>query len=52
MAASNKEVVNAFQIFEKRLILYIFYEKPEEKMVVNTVHYYLTKSPFFFVTYY
>ena len=27
MAASNKEVVYAFQIFEKRLVLYIFYEK-------------------------
>ena len=27
MTASNKKVVHAFQIFEKILVLYIFYEK-------------------------
>ena len=31
MAASNKKIVYAFQIFEKRLALYIFYEKPLKK---------------------
>ena len=36
MAASNKEVVYAFQIFEKRLFC-IYFMKNQEKMVVNTL---------------
>ena len=36
MASSNEKVVYAFQIFEKRLVLYIFNKKPEKKMFANT----------------
>ena len=36
MAASNKKVVYAFQIFVKRLLMYTFYEKSKKKMVINT----------------
>ena len=36
MAASNKKVVYAFQIFVKRLVMYTFYEKSKKKMVINT----------------
>ena len=36
MAASNKKVVYAYQIFVKRLVMYAFYEKSKKKMVINT----------------
>ena len=31
MAASNKKVVYAYQIFVKRLVMYTFYEKSKKK---------------------
>ena len=42
MASSNEKVVYAFQIFEKRLVLYIFNKKPEKK---NVCKYSITNYP-------
>ena len=51
MAVSNKEVVHAFQIFEKRLVL-LYILRAIYKKMMQIQKYYLSKSQFFFMTYY